>query len=82
MSNIYEAVVEGNKLYWIGIPPKTANKKIKVKIILSEESDEELDRGKLMAEALTKISETSGVKSVKNPKAWQKINRKDREINR
>lgn len=82
MANVYEALVEGNKLYWIGIPPKAANKKIKVKIILSEDSDENLDRGKLMADALTKISESSGAKSIKNPVAWQKKNRRDRELKR
>ena len=82
MSNVYEALVKGNKLDWIGIPPKEIrnNKKIKVKIILSEEPDDKAKRGLLMAEALKKIAERNGLKSIKNPVTWQREIRKDRTL--
>jgi len=84
MANIYEVLIKGNKLAWIGIPPKAAeeNKKIKAKIILYEELENNEDRGKIMAEALKKIADESGLKSIKNPAAWQKEIRKDRSLRR
>jgi hypothetical protein len=84
MSNVYEAIVKGNKLDWIGIPPKEImeNKKIKVKVILSEESENKTKRGLLMAEALKKIADRSMLKSIKNPTAWQREIRKDRTLKR
>ena len=84
MANVYEALVKGNKLDWIGIPPKATqgNKKIKVKIILSEEPGDKTERGKLMAEALKKIADISGLKSIKNPAAWQRKIRRDRTLRR
>jgi hypothetical protein len=84
MSNVYDAIVKGNKLDWVSIPPKEIleNKKIRVKVILSEETVTTKDRGKLMAEALKKIAEGNGLKSIKNPVAWQREVRKDRTLRR
>ncbi len=74
--------MKGNKLDWIGIPPKEVmkNKKIKVKVILSEEPEYKTKRGLLMGEALKKIADIRGLKSMKDPIAWQRGIRKDRTL--
>jgi len=84
MENIYEALIKGNKLDWIDLPPKEAlgNKKIKVKIMLSWEPKRESGQGVLMANILNKFAESGGLKSIKNPVSWQRNSRKDRSLSR
>ncbi|MHB8337847.1 MAG: hypothetical protein ACYC49_12760 [Ignavibacteriaceae bacterium] len=84
MENIYEALIKGNKLDWIDLPPKEAleNKKIKVKIMLSWEPKRKSGQGELMSNILKKLADAGGLKSIKNPVTWQRNTRKDRSLNR
>ncbi|MCX6152360.1 MAG: hypothetical protein NTX22_17675 [Ignavibacteriales bacterium] len=81
MQDGYNAIIKGNKLNWVDIPPKniTNKKSIAVRIIIDKDTAE-TERGKQMADALEQIAKLGGVKSIKNPVAWQKFLRKDRKI--
>lgn len=78
MKNTYEAIIDGDKVTWVGERPNDVGSlsvtiKIRKPIVGTD--------GKILAEmARRMIAETGGITSVKDPVAWQRAQRSDRPL--
>ncbi|MCK9211675.1 MAG: hypothetical protein M0P61_12630 [Ignavibacteriaceae bacterium] len=79
MNTSYQAIISDGKIHWIDFPADTllSKKELKVKVEIVEDSTK---RKKLMIKALEDLAAIGGISSIVDPIAWQKDQRKDREI--
>jgi len=79
----YRATIHGNTIEWDGEAPENlkGNGTVEVDVtVVSESKALPRSNGKKMAEALRKIAELGGIKSIPDPVAWQREIRKDRPL--
>ena len=82
MYTTIEALYDNGKIVPLKGKIKIKRGKVLVTIIESDEPEHKTERGELMAEALKKIADKSGLKSIKNPVSWQREVRKDKTLSR
>lgn len=80
MLRTYEAILQNERILWTGeIPDQT--KPVRICITVIEESEAEIEeRGRKMAEILSKLATAGGLTAVEDPEEWQREVRRDRSL--
>ncbi len=79
----YRATIHGNVIEWDGEAPKSLGKDASIKVdvmVVSPKPKLKKPNGKRAAEALQKIADRGGVKSIPDPDKWLREIRKDRPL--
>jgi len=80
MVNTYRAILDGNQIKWIDLPPKRL-RPTKVQVTLVEETaTTQSGRGQAMAEALEKLAKTGTFLAIADPVVWQREIRQERVL--
>ncbi len=81
MPKLYEGILCGNHIEWVGEAPPSAatDSKVRVLVALLPEPDD-AERGRRMAEALERLAARGGVAGIPDPLAWEREMRKDRPL--
>lgn len=79
MLRIYKAIISGDHIEWIDKPPKRT-RPMQVNITLLEEMESVVERGQVMAQALTALSEKETFSAISDSVAWQRKERRDRSL--
>jgi hypothetical protein len=82
MKTSYEAIIDGDRLIWIGEAPD-AGRRLRARVYVSPEQEALPPgvTGKDLADHIRKVvAETGGVTSIKDPVAWQREQRVDRPL--
>lgn len=79
MARIYKAILHGDRVEWIDLPPRR-DEATPVYITVITETAEEASRGAAMAGALEALAREGGLASIPDPVAWQREVRQDRPL--
>ena len=80
MLRTYEAILKNERILWTGdAPDQTKPVRIRVTVIDEDETDAK-ERGRKMAEILSKIAVVDGFSSIEDPEEWQREVRRDRSL--
>lgn len=80
ISRTYRAVLRGDRLEWIDLPPEW-RQDVPVHIALQGNISDAPDmRGSAMAEALADLAGIGGLSSISDPVVWQRDLRKERPL--
>jgi hypothetical protein len=81
MATTYKAILNGDRLQWLGEAPETnGGIPVEIKVVSPSAPPDPADRGAAMAAALQKIADAGGVPEIPDPIAWQRETRKDRPL--
>lgn len=78
MLQTYEGVLEGDRLRWAGEKPPDTDRPLRVHVTILEEKATREERGRQMAEALSKLAESGAFEAIDDPSEWQREIRQDR----
>lgn len=80
MARTYKAILRGDRIEWVDIPPAGAQP-TPVEVTLREEaSGVSKQRGREMARALETLARTGGLPNISDAAAWQRDIRRDRSL--
>jgi hypothetical protein len=84
MSQTYLAVLDGNRLEWVGTPPPVeSGSPVTVQVTFSGSSDvcfSDAARSRRIAEILEKLAQSNPFRDIEDPVEWQREIRKDRPL--
>ncbi len=79
MPHTYEAILDGNRVEWMGKAPEHEGP-LRVRVIILERQQSIVARGEKMAEALGKLAEVDAFSDIEDPVQWQREIRQDRVL--
>ena len=80
MARTYKAILKGDRVEWLDVPPTPAQPTA-VEITLMEEAAEvSKQRGREMARVLEVLAKAGGLSNIPDPTAWQRKLRQDRSL--
>ena len=79
MLQTYEGILEGDRLRWAGEAPAT-DRPLRVRVTVLEEAPPQEERGREMADALSKLAESGAFNDIDDPTEWQREIRRDRPL--
>ncbi len=81
MLQTYKAILHGDRVEWLEKPPEKSYP-VQVHLTFLEEtaSEADLDRGQVMAEALTMLAGRGTFATISDPVAWQRETRSERTL--
>lgn len=84
MRKVYEAMIMGGHLEWVGDAPsglpEATPTRVTVLVEESESAEARSERGRRMAEALQQIANRGGSNLPDDPVAWQREVRRERDL--
>jgi len=81
MLQTYEGVLEGGRVRWVGDERPTTDRPLRVHVtVLEEEPVKREQRGRRMADALSKLADVDAFSAVDDPSEWQREIRQDRPL--
>lgn len=81
MLKSYKAYYDHGHLHWQGEKPREKSGEVIVTVLTEELKHKKIKNGKHIADLLQKIAEAKGgIAAIKDPIAWQKEIRQDREV--
>jgi len=80
MLRTYGGIPEDDRVRWLQGEPPVTDRPLRVRITVLEEEAEKEKRGRRMAEALSKLTESGAFSKIENPSAWQREIRQDRPL--
>lgn len=85
MVETYKAILQGDRLEWIGDAPERADAEQGIEVyvtILQGEAARSIasSDGKAMAEALARLAATGSLSEISDSTAWQREQRRDRPL--
>lgn len=79
MAVTYRATLHGNLLEWTG-PAPHSKESIPVYVTVLREEEVSNTNGQKMADALTQLANRGGLKTISDPKEWQRQQRQERTL--
>jgi hypothetical protein len=85
MLQTYEAVLRGNRLEWekdVPLKPDSEAELVVLVTILESEprAPQQQDQGRRMAESLEKLAAIHPIATIRDPKAWEREMRQERQL--
>lgn len=80
MLQTYEGVLKGDRLRWAGEEAPSTDRPLRVRVTILEEEVSQEERGRQMAEALSKLAESGAFSEIDDPSEWQREIRQDRPL--
>jgi len=81
MLRTYEGALEGGRVRWVGEEEPVTDRPLRVHVtVLEEESAEREQRGRRMADALSRLADVGAFSTVEDPSEWQRVIRQDRSL--
>ena len=80
MLRTYEGILKGNRVQWAGEEPPDSDRPLRVHITVLEKETPQEKRGEQMADALSKLAESSAFSGIEDPSTWQRELRQDRSL--
>lgn len=83
MLNTYKAILRGNQLEWIEIPPPANTQSLLVHVTLLEQAPHvvaSVETSANMMAILEQLAQASGVPGIADPVAWQREQRQERTL--
>lgn len=81
MLRTYKAILDGDQVQWIDIPPERT-RPVQVHITVLEEGEPKLpvEGGRVMSEALAALARRGTFSGITDPVAWQREQRRERGL--
>ncbi len=81
MLRTYKAVLRGNRVEWLDVPPPAARPTaVHITLLEDEAAESPTLRGQAMAGALEALAATGGLSWISDPSAWQRDVRQERAL--
>ena len=80
MLRTYEGILEGNRVRWERGEAPDTDRPLRVHVTVLEDESEKKERGREMADALSKLAESGAFEEIEDPSTWQREIREDRSL--
>ena len=81
MARTYKAILRGDKIEWLDVPPSPAQSTpVQITLLEDEATESSERRGREMARALEALAKAGGLSNVSDPAEWQRELRRDRSL--
>ena len=80
MLRTYEGILQGDRVRWSGEEAPATDRPLRVHVTVVEEETDAEERGRKMADALSKLASSGAFGEIDDPGAWQRDVRRERSL--
>ncbi len=80
MLRTYEGILQGDRVRWAGEEAPVTDRPLRVHVTVLDEEPDPKERGRKMADALSKLADAGAFDEIDDPGTWQREVRRERSL--